>query len=265
MKDYGIAKHLVFLGVVFSCSSFKKGEYAIPQKFKRPVYSKTYELVDKAGRFSVHREVGKSKKDRDYVVKKRVYSQDEKRGVIERSIAIATPGRLKNINILRPKIAQYVVFFNKEKYFSELKLDIKNKSMLLRVESPEEQWNGVQKIPFPRGTGVFCFFSMIVECAASTGFIEKAIQKGNGKMRFHIIWDGYPYMQEQYRYLPDKIFSPAELVFEGNSESGDKKFSLFTEGQTIFYVVQPEGILKKIFWISEGMSMVEMGKGGKPL
>ena len=263
MKDHGIAKYLVFLGIFFSCSSFVKKDTGSLQKFQTPVYKKKYELMDKSGRFSVYRQVGKSKKDKNYVVKKRVYFQGEKERAIEQSIAIATPGRLKNINIVRPLVAQYAVWLNKKKYFSELKLDVKSKSIVLRMKSPEKQWNGIQKIQFPQGTGVFCFFSMIVECAAATGFIKKAIQKGHGKMRFHIIWDGYPYIQEQYQYLPDEVFSSAELVFEGNGENEEKKFSLSTGKQTIFYIVQPEGVLKKIFWISQGMSMVEVNKGEK--
>ena len=192
-----------------------------------------------------------------------MYSPGKDKKTIEKSIAIATPGRLKNVNIVRPQVAQYTVWFDKKRYFSELKLDVKSKSMVLKMDSPENQWKGVRKIPFPTGTGVYCFFSMIVECVSATGFIEKAIGKGHGKMRFHVIWDGYPYIQEQYQYLPDEVFSSAEFVFEGEHENGEKKFSLTTGGQTIMYFVQPEGLLKKIFWVSEGMSMVAINEGGR--
>ena len=261
MKGDGIVKYLAFLGIFFSCGIFTRKERIPSQKFEIPIYKKKYELTDKSGRFSVYREAGKSKKDRNYVVKKRIYFKGKKKKAIEQSIAMATPGRLKNINIVRPLIAQYMVWLDKKKYFSELKLDVKSKSMVLRLESPEKQWNGTQKILFPQGTGVFCFFSMVVECVAATGFIKKAIKKGFGKMRFHIIWDGYPYIKEQYRGLPDEIFSLAELVFEDKGENEEKKFSLSVGNQTIFYVVRPEGVLKKIFWISQGMSMVEINKG----
>ena len=241
----------------FSCSFFPKKKSSQPPRPTIPIYKKKYEFVDRTGRFSVHREAGTSKKDKNYVVKKRVYSQNKKKEVLEQSIVIATLGRLNNINIVRPQVAQYTAWFDKKKYFSELKLDVKNKSMILRMESPEKQWNGVRKIPFPQGTGVFCFFSMLVECVAATGFIEKAIQRDNGKMLFHVIWDGHPYIQEQYQSLPNKIFSLAEFVFEGDNGNGEKKFSLSTGGQTIFYVIQPGGIMTKLFWVSQGMSMVE--------
>ena len=213
----------------------------------------------------VHREAGRSRGDRNYVVKKRMYPQGKEQKAVEQVIAIATPGRLKNINIIRPQVAQYTAWFDKKRYFSELKLDVKSKSMVLRMDSPESQWNGVRKIPFPEGTGVFCFYSMLVECVAATGFIDKAISKGIGKMRFHIIWDGYPYIQEQYQQLPNEVFSSAEFTFEGSHENGEKKFSLTTGEQTMLYFVQPEGFLKKIFWISQGISMVNIDEGRRLL
>ena len=249
-------KYLFFASFFLSCSFFSQKESKVPRKTATPSYKKAYELIEKGGRFSVFREVGKSKKEKDYVVKKRIYSPNEKK-VVEQSIAIATPGRLKNINIVRPRIAQYTAWFDKKRYFSELRLDAKNKSMVLKMDSPESKWKGSRTIPFPRGTGIFCFFSMLVECVAATGFIEEAMEKGNGKMNFHLIWDGYPYVQEQYQYLPDEIFSSAEFVFEGENESGEKKFSLSVGGQTIFYLIKPGGFLTKVFWISQGMSMVE--------
>ena len=257
MKNWGVVSYPILVGFFFSCGIVPSRQGQPLQKGVVPAYKKQYDFIDKAGAFSVYREVGRSVKDKNYVVKKSVYSQGEKKKVVEQSIAIATPGRLRNVNIVRPQIAQYTVWFDKKKYFSELKLDTKSKSMVLRMKSPEERWKGSRKVPFPRGTGVFCFFSMIVECVGATGFIEKAIEKGVGTMNFHIIWDGYPYVQEQYQHLPDEIFSSAEFVFEGDSQNGGKKFSLTTGNQTIFYVVKPGGFLTKIFWVSQGMSMVE--------
>ena len=256
MKVCRIISYLVFSGLFFSCSFFLREEREVSQKMKTPTYKREYNFIDKEGQYSVYREVGRSKKKKNYVVKKRVYSRGEKKEMVEKSIAIATPGHLKGVNIVRPQIAQYTAWFDKKKYFSELKLDVESKSMILKMDSPEEQWKGKRKIPFPQGTGVYCFFSMLVECVTATGFVDKAIEKGNGSMNFHVIWDGYPYLQEQYRYLPDEVFSAAKLIFEGSNESGDKKFSLSTGGQTIFFFIEPEGFLKKMFWVSQGISMV---------
>ena len=254
-----IAKYQVLAVLFFSCGVFpKKGPESI-REITTPSYKKKYELIEKGGKFSVYREAGRSKSDKNYIVKKRIYSQGEKREVLEQSIAISTPGRLKNVNVLRPQISQHSVWFDKQRYFSELKLDVDSKSIILKMSSPEKEWRGTRKIPFPKGAGAFCFFSMLVECVAATGFIEKAIEKDVGKMNLHVIWDGYPYVQEQYQYLPDEIFSPAEFVFEGDGEGGEKKFSLLAGGQTILYAVKPGGFLTKIFWISQGMSMVERG------
>ena len=257
MKSRAVVRYPVLAIFLLSCSFFSKKNLEPSKKITTPAYKKKYEFIDKGGKFFVYREAGRSGRGGDYVVKKRVYSQDKKREVLERSIAIATPGRLNSVSIVKPRISQYTVWFDKKKYFSELKLDVNSKSMILRMNSPEKQWQGTRKVPFPKGTGVFCFFSMVVECVAATGFMEKAMERGHGKMKFHIIWDGYPYIREQYEYLPDEIFSSAEFVYEGGKKSGEKKFLLSTGGQTIFYVVKPGGFLTKKFWISQGMSMVE--------
>ena len=251
-------KFLVAACLLTSCGFLKRKGPPILGK-NPPSYKKKYELVDKAGKFFVYRQAGKIKRG-EYVVKREVTFLKDRNRIVEKSIALATLGTLKSVNILRPKISQYAVWFNKKRYFSELKWDNKTRSIVLRMQSPEERWNGSKRIAVPKGTGVFCFFSMVMECAAATGFIKKAVSKGVGSMNFYVIWDGHPYIREQYQNLPEGIFSPAELAFEGAGEGGEQKFSLSVGGEAMFYFVRQKGILEKMFWVSQGMSMVAVKK-----
>ena len=239
-----------------SCAFFKKED--IVKKKNPPFYKKKYELVDKHGRFSVYREAGRAKKNLDYIVKKQVRSLRNQKKIVEQSIAVATPGRLKQVSLLRPKISQYKVWLNAKEYFSELRIDVENRKMVLKMKSPDPRWQGIKTFPFPKGNGVFCFYSMVIECLSKTGLIEKAIKNKAGTISFHMIWDGHPYLQEQYVNLPSRLFAPATLSFEGKESQDEYRFSLEVEGQTLFYGINKEGIPIKLFWVSEGLSMVEI-------
>lgn len=224
-------------------------------------YKNRYELVDKAGRFTVYREAGKTAKKNDYAVKTQVYGAGNPNGdVLEQSVVISTPGSLGGkLPILRPKASQYLVFLDKKKYISQLKLDVENRSLSLKVDGPDgvaSEFNGTRKIPFPKGTGIYCFFSGLMECVGATGFIKKAIAERAGAINLHVIWDGYPYFQQQYVNLPNEVFTPARLTFSGSDKGGSNRFSLDVAGQVIFYFTSGEGKLSRIFWVSQGVSLV---------
>ena len=251
-------KHLFFLVPFFlilnSCSLFDRGSSTGEPLLK---YKKRYQLKDKAGEFLVERETGPLDKKR-YATKYRVFNGQTGK-VLEQSVVISTPGALgKKLSILRPLRSQYNVWFEKKKYFSETKINTTTKKMDVTMKSPESQWNGMERKSFPRGTGVFCYFSQVIECANMTGFLSKAIGKNAGKMTFHLIFDGYPYFQEQYLNVPRSLFANAILEYDGKNSQSERRFSLKVGGTTIFYFLNSRMELIKMFWPNQGMSMVEL-------
>ncbi|MBT3584238.1 MAG: hypothetical protein HN509_04995 [Halobacteriovoraceae bacterium] len=217
-----------------------------------------YDLTDNAGKFKVEREVFYQKKNNDFIIKRKVFSKSKKStNILEKSITISKLGKVKKLPLLRPSVSQYSVWFDGKKYFSEMKVDVKKKAIVLRMKSPEKQWNGQKTIKFPKGNGVFCFYSQVAECASVTGFVKKAVEKGAGKMRFYILWDGYPYFQEQYLNLPTEIFTPAIFQYDGKNRKQEIRFTLKAGGQSIFYFLKKNGSFSKKFWVSQGFSMVE--------
>ena len=123
------------------------------------------------------------------------------------------------------------------------------------LKSPEKQWNGRRKIPFPNGTGAYCFYSQVIDCANISNFIKKSSEKETGKMNFHIIWDGYPYFQEQFDNLPSEIFSAASLEYDGRNKMGQRRYTLNVAGQAIFYFIDSKNRLVKQYWVAQGLSM----------
>jgi hypothetical protein len=246
---------LVILTLLISCAKIgnKKG-----LSTRLDVSSGTYELSDNSGKFILERESGFANKGKDFVVKTLVKNKDGKGKVLERSVTISNFGTLKGkVRVLRPKVSQYSVWFDGKKYFSEFNLNIKKKSLDLKMISPEPQWKGEKSFPFPKGTGVYCFFSQLIECVKATGFLNLSSGKGAGEMNFHIIWDGYPYIQEQYLNLPGEVFSQAVFKYDGVTAKGDYKFTLFFQGHSIFYFLNKLGVLTKLFWVSQGMTLVK--------
>lgn len=240
--------------MIVSCSLLKR-ETVLGGK--APKYSVEMNLEDKAGSFFVQRESGLSS-DKKYLVSKyRVFPSDSnKQKALEQSILLSRPGVLgKSQRVLRPEKSEYRVWFEAKLYQTETSIDVQGRNLVIEMKSPESQWNGVRKFPFPGGTGVFCYFSQLVECAKFTGFIDKAITEKNGKMSFHIIWDGYPYIQEQYDNLNNEPFSSAVLEYDGQTNEGDHRFSLNTSNNIIFYLFNDSYEYAKMFWPSQGFSL----------
>jgi hypothetical protein len=217
-----------------------------------------FNYVDKNGTFTVKASSGIDKKAKTYITKRSLSIPDaDSKSVLEKSIAISSVGVLKNkTSILRPKHSQYTVWFDGKKYFSEMKINPKKKSVELKMISPESQWSGTKSFPFPSATTLPCFFSQIIECAKISGFIKTASDKKNGTMNLMIIWEGYPYLNETFSEFPSEIFSRAQLEYDGKTKESERRFNLRVAGQSIYYVLNEQDNMIKMFWVTQGISMV---------
>ncbi len=231
------------------------------QKTVIPSGTKTYRLKDKAGTFDFRRESGNADKEGKLQAVKQIISETtNKKLVMERSVVLAKVGSVKNgVRILRPEKSEYVVWFDGQEYSTKMEIDEKNRSMQVTLVSPDASFSGVSSHAFPEGTGVYCFFSQLLECVSAVGFIDKAVSSKGGSMNFHIVWEGWPFFQQQYTNLREEVFSGATLTFDGESENGILRFSLSVSDQIIFYHVQKDGLLRAIFWPAQGMSIGETG------
>lgn len=213
---------------------------------------------DKNGEFLVKLSSGFNKKENTLFTKRSLEVPfKDSENVLEQSIVLSDLGVLNKKNtILRPKISQYTVWFEGKKYFSELKLNTAKKSIDLKMVSPESQWNGFKQIKLPSSKSLYCFFSQVIECAKTVGFLSKAISKESGAMNFYIIWEGYPYLNETFSDFPSELISRAELEYDGKTKEDERRFNLRVAGQSIFYIVDKDQQMQKMFWVSQGISMM---------
>lgn len=243
-------KFRLFLLVLLSLSC------ATQQNTNPSNYQKDYSFKDLSGEFLLRVESGR--KDKEFFFKKKLSGISDGKEY-EKSIAISQLGKLKTrngpINSLRPKISQMTVWFDKQEYFSQVKVLPRTRELEVKTRSPEKEWNGVKKYDFPNTKGLFCFFSQLVDCIRVTGFLHKSMEKASGRMNFTIIWDGYPFVNSQYKGLNEEPFTRAMFEYDSKSENL-VKYNLSFNNQIMFYHIDENKVLKKRFWVAEGLSQI---------
>lgn len=252
-------KKIIYFALIFtlaSCGSFRSN-YKLPTKVQKT----SYDLKDKDGSFVEEFEVKYYNKSHELKSKRKLYSSsDSTKKILEKSIAISEYGRLGKVNVLRPKISQFHIWFDQKRYSTELIMNKSTKSFDVKLRSPEKKWNGNQSIKFPKGTGLYCFYSQMGECVSSTGFIDRAIKSKGGELNFHIVWEGYPYFMEQYVNMPPQLFSKASLNYDGALKNNENRFVLNVAGQSIFLIFGKNNVLNKILWVAQGYTKIKVDK-----
>jgi hypothetical protein len=240
--------------MVIGCSSSNKSKVA--KKFP-PIKGESFNYSDKNGKYIVNISSGVNSKENTFILKKSIGVPGESnQKTLEQSVTISEIGSIKKTNILRPKLSQYTVWFDGKKYFSELKINPKKKAVEVKLESSEKNWNGTKLIKFPTTKLISCFFSQLVECVNVTGYFEQITKKQKAKMNFLIIWEGYPYLNETYSDIPSELFSKATIEFDGKLKDNEFRYSVNVAGQSIFYVIDKDKKFRKMFWVSQGITMV---------
>jgi hypothetical protein len=249
-----IYSHL-FLLIFVSCST-TKSDKVLKKELTRD--EEHFFYSDKNGQYIAKISSGYNKKEHSYFSKRSLEVSDRTDDkILEQSIVLSELGKIKKKRtILRPKLSQYSVWFEGKKYFSELKLNSAKKAIDVKMLSPEKQWSGTKQIKLPSTKALYCFFSQVIECAKAVGFLSEAISKESGTMNFYIIWEGYPYLNETFTDFPSELISKAQLEYDGKVKDDEKRFDLKVAGQSIFFMVDKNQQMKKMFWVSQGISMV---------
>jgi hypothetical protein len=244
-------KFLFYLSLLtlFACSSANKKQL----KNELTHNEVKYAYNDKNGKFVFKSTSGFVKKENSFFTKQSLEMLSKtKDNALEQSISFSTLGSVKKSKmILRPKNSEYSVWFDGKKFTSRMKIISSKKMVELSMESPEPKWNGVKQFKFPSTRIPSCFFTQVVECAKVMGALSS-----KQKMNFYILWEGYPYLNETFTDFPNELFSKAEIENEGKQKNGEVKFSLLVAGQSIVYILDKNNKIKKMFWVTQGISIL---------
>lgn len=253
-----MSKRIVFL--LFSTlflSSCSTSSGLKPEKTLSPSNG-VFNYEDKNGVYNIKLSTVFENKTKTYTTRKSMeLPKRTSDNIIEQSISISNLGTVKKKSIiLRPKMSQYNVWFDGKKYSSEIKINVKNKAIDIKMTSPEKDWNGTKQIKFPSTNMIPCFFNQIIECAKVSGFIDRSTKAETGNMSLLIVWEGYPYLSETFSDVPNELFTDAELEYDGKTKENERRYNLRFAGQSIFYVLNEQSEMIKMFWVSQGISMV---------
>ena len=221
----------------------------------------TYSYADVSGSYRLNRESRQIKQK--LVTRNQLL--DTKGGnakVLEKTIMVSQIGSIKGsksrILTVRPVASEFTVWLEGKKYHSRMQLNEKNKSMRLTLDSPDPKWQGQSEVKFPKGK-YFCFFSQIPECLYHNYHLTLASENRNKRYDFYVVWDGYPYIQDQLTRVGQSLFAPAILKFDGEI-NGQFRYIVEVEGQMILYHFTRSYDLVKIAWIAQGITVVPPGE-----
>lgn len=219
---------------------------------------KTYNYTDVSGKFTLSREFK--------LEKQKLISRSQLSGhgakVLEKSVTVSHLGSIKvkkgtRVTTLRPEASEFTVWFEGKKYFSSMRINPKSKSMKVILESPETKWNGTTEVPFPRGK-YFCFYSQLPECIYHNHLLVRAYEQKKSQ-DFFVIWDSYPYVQEQLTNVGANLFSAASVKFEDEDK---KSFKVVVEldEQVIHYDFSKSYDMIRMSWIAQGITILPPGE-----
>lgn len=238
---------LLSLFILTACSGLTKGS---PKEQKT-----TYAYVDGSGRFGYTRE---HKLLKTKLISRTQISDGAATKPLEKSIMVSQLGTIKEkkgrVLVMRPFASEFTVWLDGKRYESKMRLDAKNKAMTVELNSPEEKWKGRSSVPFPKGKQ-FCFFGQIPDCLYHNQFLTKAIENRGERFSFFVVWDSYPYLQEQFSGVGSKLFAPAVVKYEGEQKS-QHRFLVEVGGQAIAYHFSKSFDLVRMFWIAQGISII---------
>ncbi len=243
------------LSLFISCGSSQKD--LLSPESKETIYR--YE--DKGGQYFLKRDHRYLPQKKYFVTKsellelEQTIEQKEESKPLETTAVISIPGSMNGVSLLRPHLSQHHVWFDGKRYSSEILFNVESKRLDVKLRSPEEKWNGNKTYLLPKGTGAFCFYTQLVECVAYTGFFEKAVSSEAGEMNLHIIWDGFPYMMEQFVGIPYAPFSPASIQYDGILDKDFFRFIVEHNDQTFFLIFDKNLQFVKQLWVAQGLSI----------
>jgi hypothetical protein len=182
--------------------------------------------------------------------------------VLEKTVLVSQIGSIKSkkarLITVRPFASEFTVWLEGQKYTSRMRLNTKNKSLNVTLTSPEKKWQGTSEIQFPKGK-YFCFYNQIPECLHFNSLLAQANTHRDLKYDFYMVWDSYPFIQDQLTRVGQSLFAPATLKFDGEI-NGQFRYIVEVEGQIILYHFTRNFELVKIAWIAQGITIVPPGE-----
>lgn len=245
-------KTFLLFFLVSSCAGLSTG---------KPTEGKSgYNFTDVTGTYRLNREHKVINKK--LVTRTQLFSGAGSSKNLEKSINVAHLGSIKQgknrLLVLRPEASDFTVWLDGKKYSSNMRINTKNKTLQIKLDSPESKWQGTREVPFPKAKN-FCFYSQIPDCLYHNMLLTRAMESKPQKMEFYVIWDNWPYMQEQLTNIGSEVFASASVSFEGPKQN-TLRFLVEVEDQMLLYHFSKSFDLVRMNWIAQGITVAPLGE-----
>jgi hypothetical protein len=131
------------------------------------------------------------------------------------------------------------------------------KSMRVTTQGPQKEFNGEKTIKFPQGQ-YFCFYSQLPECLLGNQFLIKT--RGTNLIEnFYLVWENWPFVNDQFSNITNNLFVPANLKFDGEINNL-LRYIVEVEGQMILFHFTKSFEFKKMAWINQGITVTPPGE-----
>lgn len=242
-------KFLVSLLFLISCSNFKSQG---SPKEGRQVLS----YHDVSGNYRLNRDHKVIKKN--LVTRTQILaSEGNGNKLLEKTIAVSQLGSVKGkksrVLVVRPKASEFSVWLEGTKYFSKQSINPTKKTMTIMFDSPD-QGKSREDVAFPKGK-FFCFYTQLQDCLYHNQLLGLSADAKNQRFPFFIVWESYPFTQEQFSGVGKTLFSSASLKFDGEVKNL-YRYIIEVEGQIIMYEFTKSFDFVKMAWVSQGITVV---------
>jgi hypothetical protein len=218
--------------------------------------ARVYLYRDESGDFEISREV-KFVKGRLATRVQILTSAGGSEKLLEKSFAVSSVGSVKSRSgrsmAVRPELSQHTVWLDGKKYFSQLKLNTRSKSLEAITETPDSQGQKAKSARLPRGR-IFCFYSQLPECLVLSGLLDVASSAGR-RGSFIMVWDSWPFHQEHFSGLGPAAFAGANVTAEEIS-GAEKRYTVDVAGQSISLHFSENNTFLRLFWTAQGISVL---------
>jgi hypothetical protein len=223
----------------------------------------TYSYSDVSGSFTFQREVKPIKKK--LVTRTQIMLPSGGAKVVEKAVTVSQIGTIRDGGgrtlVVRPLASEFTVWLEGNRYSSRMELNPAKRSMRVSLSSPDPRWRGVTEVPFPRGKH-FCFYSQIPECLNHNRMLSRAVENKKKTFDFYVIWDNYPYVQEQLTNVGKTLFSSATVRYDGELK-GRFRYIIDMGDQVLLYQFTKDFELAGFSWIAQGITLARPGEEAK--
>ncbi len=220
----------------------------------------TFQYTDVSGSFTLQRR--SNLKDKKIYFQRLIYQDSFDKSVEKLRTIMQVGGVYGGEGVhFRPVISQIQLWMEGKEFSSQMKLNLKEKSLEIVSTGKSKQAQKVM-VPIGKEHKLLCFFQQLPECLKMTGMLRKLIENKDQEFEISVVMESYPFNELLYSDFSNNPIYRTRIV-QGSQDMLDSKNEIVLNAemgeQTINYKFSRSGEFLGMFWVAQGISMVPAG------